>query len=257
MGKNIKTGAKTTQTSLAIVAALRDLNGATIDDLSDSLGFAPSTVHRHLVTLREAGFVVQQGEYYHVGLKFLTLGGYAQRNVTAYPMIKEKVDYLAEETGERAQFIVEEHGRRIYLYTEVGESAVQTGAHIGKRGDLHTSAGGKAILAELSEDRIKEILDEHGLPKRGRNTITSESQLFEELETIRERGYAFNRQETTEGVHAAGVAVTDANDEVLGAMSVSGPAHRLKGDNLTEVFPERILGAVNELELYIEHSVSQ
>lgn len=255
MGKDIKTQAKTTRTSLEIVAALRDLDGSTIDELSEYLGYSPSTIHRHLVTLREEGFVVQQRKTYQVGLKFLTFGGYAQRSITAYPMIKEKVDYLAEETGERAQFIVEEHGKRIYLYTEVGESAVQTGAHVGKRGALHASAGGKAILSELSEDRIKGIISEHGLSKTGRNTITSESELFEELETIQERGYAFNRQETTDGVHAIGAAVTDVNDEVLGALSVSGPAHRLKGDHLTEIFPERILGAVNELELHIQHSV--
>lgn len=257
MGKNIKTRVKTTHTSLGILAALRDLDGATIDELSEVLGLAPSTIHRHLVTLREAEFVVQRGETYRIGLKFLTFGGYAQRNVTAYPMIKEKVDYLAEETGERAQFIVEEHGRRVYLYTEVGESAVQTGAHVGKRGDLHSSAGGKAILAEFPEAGVKEILHEHGLPKRGRNTITSKSAFFEELETVRERGYAFNREETTEGVHAVGAAVTDSDGEVLGALSVSGPAHRLKGEQLTEVVPEQILGAVNELELYIEHSVSR
>lgn len=255
MGKEAKSVAKTTETSFEVVGALRELNGATVDELSEYLGLAPSTVHRHLTTLRKHSYAVKRGETYDVGLQFLTLGGYAQRRVTAYPMIKEKVDALAAETGERAQFIVEEHGRRVYLYTEVGQSAVQTGAHVGKRGALHTSAAGKAILANLPDERVEELVDRHGLSNPSPNSITDREELFEELDRVRERGYAFNRQETTSGVHAVGAAVTDADGEVVGALSVSGPANRMTGEAFTETLPERVLGAVNELELHIEHSV--
>lgn len=249
--------AKTTETSIAVVDAVRELDGATIEALSEHLGLAESTVHRHLATLRKHGYVVRDETAYRVGLQFLTVGGYAQRHTTAYPMIKEKVDTLASETGERAQFIVEEHGERVYLYTEVGQSAVQTGAHVGKRGVLHTSAAGKAILANLDSERVESIVAEHGLSGSGRNSITTREELEEELATIRDRGYASNRQETTDGVHAVGAAVTDSDDEVVGALSVSGPANRIKGDRFTETLPERLLGAVNELELYIEHSVQR
>lgn len=251
-----KARAKTTQNSLELVEALRELGGSTLEDLSEYTGFSTSTVHRHLVTLQDYNYVTQEDGIYRVGLQFLTMGGYAQRGIDAYPAIKEKVDQLAVSTDERAQFIVEENGQRVYLYTEVGQSAVQTGARIGKRGELYTSAAGKAILANLSEERVHEIIDMRGISREANNAITSRETLFETLEEIRERGYAFNKQETTEGVHAIGAAVTDANDEVLGALSVAGPAHRLKGDTLTEVLPERLLGAVNELELHIQHSAN-
>ncbi|NHN48024.1 IclR family transcriptional regulator [Halostella sp. JP-L12] len=256
MSDKIKTRAKTTQTSLELVETVRELNGATLEELSEYMGMSTSTVHRHLATLRDYGYVIQEDDVYRIGLKFLSIGGYAQRQVDAYPMIKEKVDQLAEETGERAQFIVEEQGQRVYLYTEVGESAVQTGAHVGKRGEAYSSAGGKAILANLPEERVHEIVEERGLSKTGQNTITSRETLFDALDEIRDRGYAFNKQETTEGVHAVGAAVLDSEGEVLGALSVSGPAHRLKEDILTEELPEIVLGAVNELELHIEHSVN-
>ncbi|ELZ00718.1 IclR family transcriptional regulator [Natrialba aegyptia] len=250
-----KSSARTTETSLAVVDAIRDLDGATMNELSEYIGLAPSTIHRHLVTLREHKYVTQEDGIYRIGFQFLTVGGYAQRKTTAYPMIKEKVDSLAAETGERAQFIVEEHGERVYLYTEVGQSAVQTGAHIGKRGVLHTSAAGKAILANMSRERFDETIATRELEQGSENTITTREELADECERIRERGYAFNRQETTDGVHAVGAAVTDSDGEVIGALSVSGPAHRVKGARLTEELPERVLSAVNELELYIEHSV--
>jgi len=253
MGKELKSVAKTTETSLRVVDALRETDGMKIDDLSEHLGLAPSTVHRHLATLKKHGYVVRDGDVYALGLQFLTIGGGIQRRVTAYPVIKEKVDALADETGERAQFIVEENGQRVYLYTEVGQSAVQTGAHVGKRGAIHTSAAGKAILAAYDRDRVEEIVDARGLDA-DRDAIETREELFGELDRIRDRGYAFNRQETTAGVHAVGAPVT-AGGGVIGALSVSGPANRITGDRFTESLPERILGAVNELELHIEHSV--
>lgn len=253
MGKQLKSVAKTTETSLQVVDALQETDGMTIAELSEHLGLAPSTAHRHLATLKKHGYVVREGDVYALGLQFLTVGGQIQRRVTAYPMIKEKVDALAAETGERAQFLVEENGERVYLYTEVGQSAVQTGAHVGKRGALHTSAAGKAILAAYGPDRVEQIVDAHGLDA-GHDALTTREELFDELERIRERGYAFNRQETTAGVHAVGAAV-NAGGDVIGALSVSGPANRITDDRFTEALPERILGAVNELELHIEHSV--
>ncbi|MFW6318065.1 MAG: IclR family transcriptional regulator [Halorubrum sp.] len=253
MGEELKSVAKTTETSLQVVDLLRGTDGMSIEEISEHLGFAPSTVHRHLVTLKKHGYVVRDGDAYALGLQFLTIGGQIQRRVTAYPMIKEKVDALAAETGERAQFIVEESGERVYLYTEVGQSAVQTGAHVGKRGAIHTSAAGKAILAAYDRDRVERIVDARGLDD-GHDAITTREELFEELDRVRERGYAFNRQETTAGVHAVGAAVV-ADDEIVGALSVSGPANRITGDRFTEALPERILGAVNELELHIQHSV--
>ncbi|WP_247004218.1 IclR family transcriptional regulator [Halosolutus gelatinilyticus] len=255
MANELRSTVKTTETSIEIVHAIQELDGATIEEISAFLGLSQSTVHRHLVTLRTHNYVVADREKYQVGLGFLTMGGYAQRQVTAYPKIKEKVDKLAAETGERAQFIVEEHGERVYLYTEVGQSAVQTGAHVGKRGEIHTSAAGKAILANLPDERVTAIVAEHGLPEGTHNSISTRDELFEELERIRRRGYAFNRQETTGGVNAVGSAVLDSEEAVIGALSVSGPANRIKGEWLTEELPEQVLGAVNELELDIKHSV--
>lgn len=254
MSRDIKSHAKTTETSLSLIDALQATEHATIEELSQQLGLSPSTVHRHLVTLRNHDLVTKDGEAYRLALGFLTIGGHVQRGFPTFEMIKTKVDELAATTGERAQFIVEEHGERVYLYTDVGESDVQTGAHIGTRGPIHVSAAGKAILAHMDEANVREIIDERGLDRITQASISTEEDLFDELETIRERGYAFNRQETTKGVHAIGAAVTDPDDGVLGALSVSGPANRIRGGRFTEELPRLVLGAVNELELHIEHS---
>ncbi|QZA88557.1 IclR family transcriptional regulator [Salinarchaeum sp. IM2453] len=254
MTKKSISSAKTTERSIEIIEALMDIEGGSLDELSEYMGLASSTVHRHLAALQKSGYVVKDGTNYKIGLQFLTVGGHAQRQYEHFHTYKKKVEEIAEETGERAQFIVEEQGERVYLYTDVGSSAVHTGAQAGRRGLLHVSAGGKAILSQLPNSRIEKIIKKHGLPKRGKNSITSKKELFNELEQIRDQGYAVNRQETTNGVHAIGAPVTDDNQVVIGALSVSGPATRLQNRYLNEELPEIILSAVNEIELDIRHS---
>lgn len=245
---------KTTEKSLEVVEALYELNGGRLDEIATHLDAAPSTIHRHLMTLQAHDYVTKKGDVYQLGLQFLTIGGYVRHIHQGYRLAKDKVRHLARTTGERVQFITEEHGQRVYLYTSVGEQAVETDAHIGKRGPLHCSAAGKAILAALPESRIEEIIDEHGLPPVTTKTITDREDLFKELETIRERGVAFNKEESVSGLNAAGTVIQRKNGCVIGAISISGPAQRFRGEKLQTEIPNLLRGATNEIELNLEYN---
>ncbi|WIV68655.1 IclR family transcriptional regulator [Natrialbaceae archaeon AArc-T1-2] len=168
-------------------------------------------------------------------------------------MARPKVKELAMETNERAQFIVEEFGYGIYLHMETGDNAVETDVRIGKMASLHTTSAGKAILAHLPEEQVMRIVDRYGLSKRTENTITDPDALLEELETIRDRGYAYNDGERITGMRAVGVPITDVEDDVVGALSVSGPAHRMKGNWYEKEIPDLLLGTANELELNLTY----
>ncbi len=244
---------KSLETTIRIIETLHAWDGAHINELATSLEVAPSTVHRHLSTLRKHDFVTKRGDMYYLGIRFLTIGGYLQNNNPAYRLAEQTVQELAERTNERAQFIIEEHGYRVYVHTAVGENAVQTGSHIGKRGHLHCSAAGKAILAFLPRSYVQAILDERGLTQETTHTITDRETLFEELDAICERNTAFNREESLDGLHAVGTTVRDENGHVIGGLSVSGPAHRLTGERFETEIPELLLGMANELELKIQY----
>lgn len=238
--------------SLKIIDAIQDLDGARVTELADHLELAPSTIHSHLKTLSENRYLVQNGDEYHVGLEYLNKGGFARRRKDWYKMAFDIVEELVAETEERAQFLVEEHGRGIYLHTANGNHGVQVNARLGRVNYLHASSAGKAIFAHLPEERIDSIIDSWGLKSFTDNTITERSVLLDELETVRERGFAFNHEESVSGLRAVGVPVLGSNDQVLGAFSVSGPTNRLKGELVQEEIPDLLLGAANELELIIE-----
>lgn len=239
---------KAVETTLDIVQHLHQAGSATIDEVAEGVSVGTSTAHRHLTTLHERGYLVRDGNEYELSLRFLTHGGRQRETLPANELIHRKVRQLSEETSERVQFITEEHGKRVYIFTHAGPDAVKTDAAVGKCGPLHVSAAGKAILANLPADRYDEILD--GVAAPG----TAERQsLDEELEKTRDRGYAFNDEESTSGLRAVGVPVRHSDDTVLGAISVSGPANRLRGEYFREELPNLLLGTVNEIELNIEY----
>jgi DNA-binding IclR family transcriptional regulator len=246
-------GLRTTEISLQVIECLVELDGARTEEVAAQLGIAQSTAHRHLSSLREFGYVVKDGEVHRVGLKFLTVGGYARSRIPSFDLARDAVDKLAEQTGERAQFVVHEQGQRIFLYTRTGENAVRAEARIGRRGPLHPSAAGKAMLAQFPEEKVRAIVDRHGLEPVTENTITDIDELLAELEEIAERGVAYNREESTPELHAVGTPVLTSDGNVYGALSVSGPAYRLTDDALESDLSDVIRGLAHELELNIKY----
>lgn len=245
---------KSDETLFEILGALRERDGGRVTTVAEEVGVSKSTVHRHLATLRKHGFVVKDGSTYELSLKFLDVGGYVREQNPLYKRIKPTVRTIAEETGEFVSFLVEQEGRGVYLYSERGSEGVQNDVRIGRHVLLHQSAAGKAILASLDPDRVPRIVAEHGLPPRTPETITDEAELYEELETVRDRGYAYARGDHTKGLWGVGVPVHDPDGDVAGGVIVAGPTHRMRGDWFEDELPEYLKGVVKEFELNMSFS---
>ena len=245
---------KSVETLLDIVQCLHGRGEATMEEIADELGLSVSTVHRHLVTLREHNYVTIRDGRYRLSLMFLTHGGKTRDQMAISEMIDSKVQQISERTGERTQFMIEENGERVYVYTYAGPSGVKTDATIGKRGPLHVSAAGKSILANLPQERINAILDEISFESVARNTIADRETLKAELAAVRRLGYAYNDEESTEGLRAVGVPIQHDDGSVFGAISVSAPNFRLQDDYFHKELPELLLGAANEIELILRYS---
>ncbi|MBX0296429.1 IclR family transcriptional regulator [Haloarcula nitratireducens] len=236
-------------TSCEILEALRDLDGAGISELADELDWSKATIHGHLATLMDNEFVVKRGGTYEISLRFVDIGEYAKSQVDIHDIAVKEVDRLAEETGEVAQFMVKEHGRGVYLHKASGENAIQTASYTGNRKDLHCTALGKAILSQLPESEVDEVIERHGLPARTEKTVTTREELFENLEEIRERGVAFDDEEILQGLRCIAAPIEHPKGNLHGAISISGPTNRFKGERFHEELPEIVQGAANVIEV--------
>jgi DNA-binding IclR family transcriptional regulator len=246
-------GVKTAETVFGVIESVQHLGGASVSEIADHMDLARSTVHNHVKTLAGMDYLIEAGGKYHLGLKFLDHGYHAAQRLPVSDIKSSTLDTLAQKTGEVAWIVVEEHGKAINLTMATGDSAVRTADRVGLRTHLHFHAAGKAILSGLSDDRVDEILSRHGLPAATENTITDRETLEEELEEIRDRGYALNDGEAVESLRSVASPV-DLEGEALTAVSVMGPEQRLHGDRFYESIPEAVKGAANALELELKHS---
>jgi len=239
------------ETACRILEALheRDSDGGGVSELAADLGVSKATVHSHLATLQDNEFVVKRGDRYHIGLKFVDFGEHAKGTVDIYDIATSEVDQIAEETGEVAQFMIEEHGRGVYLHKARGDKAIQTASYTGNRKALHCTALGKAILSELPRERVEEIIERYGLPAVTERTITDRDELFEELKRIRKENVAFDNEEVLQGLRCVATPIRHPKGHFQAAISISGPTSRLKGERFREEIPEIVQGAANVIEV--------
>lgn len=238
--------------TLLILEFLKDHDGARVIELANEFEWPKSTVHSHLETLKNTGYIVKDGNTYQLGFRFLDLGEHVKYRNDVHRMVEPRIEALADSTGERVQFVISEHGDCVYARIAEGEHAVSTGSRLGRRRHmLHATAAGKSILAYTDREKVEEIIEQKGLPELTENTITDDEALFNELEVVRDNGYAFNYEEHIKGLRAVAAPVRKPDGAVVGAISVSGPAHRMHGESFTKELPANILGVCNEIELDI------
>lgn len=222
---------QTTTTSLEILDVISQNEGARLDDVAAELDLAQSTVHAHLSTLHDAEYLVKEGHEYQLGLKLFHLGQRARHRKPEYGVVRRPAHELSLELNEEVSFAVAEHGRSVIVFDENADPTTE-GFQVGRYFYMHSSASGKAILAELPRERVDQIIDRWGLPQKTDRTIGSRAKLHEELEKTRERGYSVNRQEALEGLTAFGMAVHNPDGSVLGSLDVSGPPYRLSAEDV-------------------------
>ena len=240
---------KAVQNTITILVKIRELGSVRVTTLEKHLSLSKGTIHCHLATLEEAGFVVKEDDEYQLGLQFLDFAHQTRKRYQILDIVKDEVDRLAEESGELALFTVEENAQGICLYKSEGKNAVQTELYVGYRNELYHTAVGKAILAFLSEERRRSIIEQKPLDSITENTITDKDDLREELKDIREEGFAYNHEETIQGLVGIGAPIRDQRGTVLGAVSVIGPTSRMSEQRLEEDLLKLIEQTVNVIEI--------
>lgn len=232
-----------------VLKGLKELNGAGVSELADHMDMPKTTVHAHLTTLHSCELVSKVENKYQIGLRFVGLGKFVKNQFDLYSIAKDEVDMLAEESQDMAQFVIEEHGLGVYLYKAEPPRAVRTTAGVGDRRPLHCTGIGKSILSCFSDTHINEIIDRRGLPAKTENTITDFDKLMDELEDIREQGYAVDNEEIEPGLRCVAAPVDPDDKSAVGAISISGPTGRLKDARLDNSLIEMVTDAANIIEI--------
>jgi DNA-binding IclR family transcriptional regulator len=253
MGSNVRINSVKNTIELLHIVSQRGTIG--VSEAAQEIDMPNSTVHDYLRSLEEMGYLKSTSDGYSLTTRLLELGAQHRLQMDIYETAQPEIKRLAKETGEHASLMIEENGFGILLTTVMGENAVEVVTHDGTRTPLHATAPGRTILAHLPDNRINEIIDQHGLSAVTQNTITDLEDLKTELQSIRERGYASEEGEILDGIRGIGAPILQrGSDDVLGAISVYAPMKRMKQEEFEDTVPELLIETANIIELNMTYS---
>jgi DNA-binding IclR family transcriptional regulator len=245
---NAERGIQTVAKVFDIIQLIEEVGQPTFTELTAHVEMADSTLYDYLTTLERVGYITKDDGVYRLTLRFYGHGRLVREQIPVLEPAKEVLRRTAEETGATVWLMVEENGKAVHIAKEDGEYGIETHGYLGKHEYLHCISGGKAILANLRKKRVTEILDRYGMPPKTPYTITSREELLEELEQIREQGYAINDRETAEGAWAVGAPIMiDGHPE--GALAIPEPITRMNSEDHRQNLIDQVTSASNEIEL--------
>ncbi|WP_430332823.1 IclR family transcriptional regulator [Rhodococcus sp. ACT016] len=192
-------------------------------------GMAKTTVHRMLGDLVRVGLLERVGKDYRLGLLLFELGESVPRQRNLREAARRHLSALREATGHNVGLCVLDGFEVVYLDVFRGDDGPRLPQQIGGRWPAHASCSGKAILAFSESGAVSRP---GTLKAYTDNTITDPVELDRELDRVRRRGVAFDRQEAIRGIVGAAAPIFGPGETVLGSVSISGMAGRI---NLTRI----------------------
>ncbi|MFB6092139.1 MAG: IclR family transcriptional regulator [Haloquadratum sp.] len=227
------------ETLFRIVEAMAEAGPVGVTELAARLDLTKSTAHRHLQTLAEHGYAINDDGTYRLSHQWFHIGATVKSRRPFYAATRRVLSDLAERTQETAWCAIEERGKLMFLDGAGSNPTHNPDLLVGDWSSITTTAAGKAILAHLPDGRVDEIVADDDTPP-------SEADLRQELDYVRSRGYAVNQGEDISGIYAIGMPVVQ-NGTVHGALSLASPSETLVTDDRNEAI-DALSAAVDRVE---------
>jgi DNA-binding IclR family transcriptional regulator len=236
---------------LALVRLVARRGSVTVTEVSRELDVAVSTAHRLLATCVREGFARQDhvGGPYTVGPALHELTLVAGSN--AVPLRDAGAEVLAalrDELGETVSLAILEGRHTRFVQSLEGRRSVRVSSRLGLLLPAHSTSGGKAMLAALSPDALRDRYPSHHLQATTARSITDWDDLRRELNRVRRRGWAANLGETDPAVAALGAAVLLGTGEPVAAVCVAAPMSRLGTAARLRALAPAVIAAASKIQ---------
>jgi IclR family transcriptional regulator, acetate operon repressor len=217
--------------ALRILQLLRDSGQARVSDVAGELGIARSTAHRLLAMLVYRDFAIQAEDRSYLPGPALSAGPlHGEPAQRLRQVMRPHMEALCGRVAETVNLVVRLGTQTRFLHTVESAQILRVGDRQGTVLPAWKTSGGKALLAELPDAQLTELLrGANGRPPEGM-TAAERRALVGELRLVRDRGYAENIEESESGVCAVGVCVRNQAGDPVAALSVSAPSVRYTQD---------------------------
>ena len=224
--------------TFALLELLSTRGALGITELSLLSGLHKTTVYRLLSALKALGYVEKNSETekYFLTLKLLKLSSGLLSGIDMRGYVRPYLEEIPRVTGETVH-LVERSGSEI-VYIDKFDStrnSIRMVSRIGLSLPMVYTAVGKSILAHCDDGEIERIWNSTEIIKKTSNTITDFGNFMKEILSVRQNGYAIDREGNEEGVCCIAAALPDFNGEYSYAFSVSAPVSRMGADKISQI----------------------
>ncbi|NVO16062.1 MAG: IclR family transcriptional regulator [Rhodoplanes sp.] len=209
----------------SILRALEDQPaGLSLGQIAQRVDLARSTVQRIVAALEAEKLLIAASPTGRVrlGPTLLRLASSVQSDFVS--LCRPYLVKLSGELRETVDLAAVKRDYLIFLDQVIGSQRLRTVSSVGETFPLYCTANGKAYLAQLGNEAVEQLIG-RTYPARTPTTLTTFDSLLQDLRRVRRTGVAFDREEHTAGVCAAGVVLRDTLGNYL-AISVPVPAQR-------------------------------
>ncbi len=236
--KEAKNPVQSAERIFQVMEVLADNGEMGLMELSAALDLHKSTVHRLLMSLIYMGYAKQDEatQKYMLSYKVVSMAGKVLDRTDILQVAKPYLERLSDISGEAVHLVQREENNILYIYKiEAKVGTIRMVSHVGMVHPMYCSGVGKAIMATLPEDEVKQIWNESIIEKKTDKTITDYAKMQEILEEVRENGYALDDEENEKGVRCIAACLYGHQREVKYAFSISGPTSRMTKERVKEL----------------------
>ncbi len=212
---------KSVRKNFRIIEELQERGGVGVTELSNHTGLAKSSVHDHLQTLTERGYVCKEDGVYHLSPRFIELGGQIRKDLPLYHAVDEEIHRLARQTQTAIDVTIPFQQSSVVIATANYGEYIYRRATVGDTSPLLQTAPGRVLLANLPQERLDSILDTH-----------QQSRFQSEKKRIRRMGVSHD--ESDDGIHSIAVAITDSRGNTHGALCLSASSSVIRSKSPSE-----------------------
>lgn len=215
--------------ALRLLLMFRTRSPIRLVDVREELSVAHSTAHRLMAMLVHYGFVVQDPvtRLYESGPALIELGLASVQRMDIRTVARPILEEVAAEVGETVHLGVLEGGNVRFIDGIESELALRVAGRVGQLMPAYATSIGKAMLATLPMTAVRALYRGEALQPLTASTVTRRSVLEAELAKVRDQGYAYNQEESEDGVASVGVAVRDTGRNPSAALSIAFPVTRV------------------------------
>jgi IclR family pca regulon transcriptional regulator len=222
---------------LSVVEAFEDhRDGTTAGDISARTGLSRAAVRRLLITLEMLGYATHQGSVYKLTSRTLRLG-YSFLSSHSLPALALPVlEELSARLHESCSLSILENDEIVYVARAATRRVISVGLSIGSRLPAFCTSMGRVLVGALPREDLRAYLEQVEMKPFTPKTIRNRKRLAQEVERVREQGYALVDEELELGLRSIAVPVSTRSGRVVAAMNSGVHASRIDADQLVRDF---------------------